>query len=131
MPKFDLSITISAIIAIAAVVSPILTTLINNHHQARLRKIELKQKHFEETVIYQRKIFENYLRAAGRCAGYNDGKASQDYHESYFLAFMYVPDTFKPQMQEINQYFYRGDLEAANIKLEQLIPNLQAYMKSL
>lgn len=129
--KFDLSITISVIIGLAAVVSPILTALINNHHQIKMKKLELKQEHFEKTVIFQRTIFENYIRTVGRCIEYNDGKSLQAYHENYFLALMYAPEKNKLQMQEINTYISKAELSLANKKMEQLIPDLQEYMKLL
>lgn len=44
--KWDLSITISAIIAVAAIISPILTAVINNVHQRNMKKLELKEKHY-------------------------------------------------------------------------------------
>lgn len=60
--KWDLSITISAIIAVAAIISPILTAVINNVHQRNMKKLELKEKHYSQTASYQKEIFENYLR---------------------------------------------------------------------
>ncbi|WP_419023858.1 hypothetical protein [Emergencia sp.] len=39
----DLSI-ITAIIAVAAIISPILVALINNHHSYRMRQLDIKRK---------------------------------------------------------------------------------------
>ncbi len=61
MPQIDMTITISVIVALAAIVSPILTAIINNRYQLKLKKLELKQKEYEQTVLYKRKIFENSL----------------------------------------------------------------------
>lgn len=40
MPKVDLTVTISVIIAICAIISPIITTLLNNHHICKMRKLD-------------------------------------------------------------------------------------------
>ena len=39
--NFDLNLTITAIIALIALVSPIITTLINNHYEFKNRKIDV------------------------------------------------------------------------------------------
>ena len=44
MPKIELTITISVILALAAIISPIFTAIINNRYQLKLKKLELKQK---------------------------------------------------------------------------------------
>lgn len=53
--KWDLSITISAIIAVAAIIFPILTAVINNVHQRNMKKLELKEKHYSQTASYKKK----------------------------------------------------------------------------
>ena len=43
--KFDLTFTITAVIAVCALIAPVLTTLINNHYQVRLKQLELENRH--------------------------------------------------------------------------------------
>lgn len=38
--QIDLSLTITSIIALCAIISPIITTAINNHHQLSIKKME-------------------------------------------------------------------------------------------
>ena len=45
MPQIDLTVSISVILALVATVSPILTSIINNMHHTKIRKLELKQEH--------------------------------------------------------------------------------------
>jgi len=56
MPEISLSFTITAIIALCALISPIATTLLNNRHQLKIKELELKQKHYEVTEVI-REIF--------------------------------------------------------------------------
>ena len=42
--KLDLTVTITAILGIAAIISPIATAIINNHYQLKLKKLEYQQK---------------------------------------------------------------------------------------
>ena len=60
--EIDLTVTITAILGIAAIISPIATAIINNRYQLKLKKLELKQAHMDKTTYYIRSIFENYLR---------------------------------------------------------------------
>ena len=57
----DLTITITGLLALCAIVSPIITAVINNCHDTKLKKMEFKQKERENTILYQRKVFENFL----------------------------------------------------------------------
>lgn len=86
MPKIDLTVTVSIIIALCAIISPILTAIINNHHQLKLRKLELREKQYENTIVYQRSIFENYLRASGKCITHANPDALREYGEYYLIA---------------------------------------------
>ena len=65
--KFDFTVTITAILGIAAVISPIATAIINNRYQLKVKKLELEQNHKDKTTYYVRSIFENYLRYTGKC----------------------------------------------------------------
>ena len=79
MPKFDLTISISVILTICAIISPIATTIINNRYQIKIKKIELQQEHFKNTVLYKRSIYENYLKYAGRCISSPDPDSLKKY----------------------------------------------------
>ena len=56
-PQIDLTITISVIIALCAIITPLITTLLNNQHQLKIKKLELEQVRIENTVLYKRSIF--------------------------------------------------------------------------
>lgn len=102
MPKIDLTVTISVIVALCAIVSPIATAIINNRYQLKLRKMDIYQKTLENTMLYKRSIFENYLKYAGRCIFHSDVNALKDYGEYYLLALLYAPIELHTEMKEIN-----------------------------
>ena len=69
MPKVDFTITISILLAICALFAPSITALINNHHQYKMRKLELTydaQTHYSD-LIYKNKYdtYQTFLNAAG------------------------------------------------------------------
>ena len=89
--KFDFTVTITAILGIAAVISPIATAIINNRYQLKVKKLELEQNHKDKTTYYVRSIFENYLRYTGKCINLMISETEGNYGEYYFLALTYSP----------------------------------------
>lgn len=61
MPKVDLTVTISVIIAICAIISPIITTLLNNHHLYKMRKLDDAAQLRKDSYFYKRGVYEDYL----------------------------------------------------------------------
>ena len=69
MPIVDFTITISILLAICALFAPSITAVINNHHQYKIRKLELTydaQMHYSD-LIYKNKYdtYQTFLNAAG------------------------------------------------------------------
>lgn len=131
MPQIDLTVTISVIIALCAIVSPILTTTLNNRHQLKIRMLELKEKQYENTVNYQRKIFENYLRYSGKCISRANSEALREYGEYYLVALMYAPDHIKSKMISANELMQNYNWVAAGKVYEELAPMIRALLQKL
>ena len=129
--QFDLTITVTAILGISAIISPIATAIINNLFQLKAKKLEMKQKNLENTTYYVRSIFENYLRHAGRCINNADRDARKDYGEYYFLALTYAPDNVFPAMIEINDAISACDYQIATSLLEKLKPEISKLLQKL
>ena len=73
--QMDASALAAWIALIVAIISPILTAIINNHHQTKMKKIET-------SIASKLKIIEDYLSSAGQII-YHNGEAST---ESYSIA---------------------------------------------
>lgn len=131
--KWDLSITISAIIAIAAIISPILTAVINNIHQKNMKKLELKEKHYEETVSYQKEIFENYLSKTGNYIGstFTSVNALMEYDDAYLVALLYAPNDLQILMKKANDIIRLRKVPPALSAFEELIPKIQEHIQKL
>lgn len=73
--QMDASALAAWIALIVAIISPILTAIINNHHQTKMKKIEM-------SIASKLKIIEDYLSSAVQII-YHNGEAST---ESYSIA---------------------------------------------
>lgn len=131
MPDIDITITISVIVTLCAIISPIATAIINNHYQLRLKKMDLEQKNIENTVLYKRAVFENYLKYASRCISYSDDLALKEYGEYYLLAMLYSPYEFHSDMIQIHKNMHEYKWNDAAHLFERLVPRLQDLIKKL
>lgn len=113
MPEIDLTITISVIVALCAIISPVLTAIINNRYLAKSEESKQKQKSYENTTLHKREVFENYMMYAGQCIYYSDPDALKNYGKYYFPALMLVPVHLRPDMIEANQLMQRGQFDEA------------------
>lgn len=118
MPKFDLTISISVIVALCAIISPILTTIINNRYQIEIKRIELSQQEYRESVLYYRNVYENYLKHAGRCIYFADQDAQKDYGEYYYSALMYAPQDIQTDMIKANNLMLENKFDDASNIIE-------------
>ena len=129
--KVDLTVTISVILGCAAVVSPILTALINNHHQRKMKLLELKQEKYKETVVYRRNLIEAYLQKTAKCISYHRELQQNEYEESFGKVISYVPDNIRDKMIRIDGFIHDLDNAAAYKDFIQLLPELTAIVQKL
>lgn len=119
-PEIDLSLSISVILALCAIVSPILVAIINNIHHTKVRKLEIQQDQYRNTILHQRDVFENYLKHAGRCIYFADSTALKDYGEFYFAALSYAPAELRGDMITANQLMLQDEWEEATPIIESI-----------
>lgn len=107
--KIDLTVTISVILTLTAIVSPIATSIINNVHNSKIRKMELRHENLQTVIHHRNAIFENYLRYAGRCIAVADIEASKEYYEYYFLSLLYVSSDLCLIMSKTHDLIENGE----------------------
>lgn len=122
---------ISVIIALCAIISPIFTSFINNNHQKHLKKLEFSEQRYRDTVLYKQKIFENYLKYAGRCIAYATDESIRDYGEYYLIALMYAPNEIQEEMIKIHDKINNRNWSDATNLLEQLTPMITNMLQKL
>lgn len=73
--KFDITWSITAIIAVISFLSPIVVSIINNKHQYAMRKLELNANLADKQLIslYNQKVdaYKKFVRAAGKYSLHN------------------------------------------------------------
>lgn len=127
----NLSVTISVIVAVCAIISPILTAIINNRHQYKLRKLDDEKEFRKTSTMYKRDILENYLKYLGECHVNATADSGSNYGKYYFLAYLYAPSNVLPLMEKIDGYYSNHDFYNPCIPLEEVASKLREYINSL
>lgn len=106
--NIDPTISLTVVVGLAAVVSPVLTTLLNNIHQIIMKKLEYKQLEYNRSILHKREIFENFLQALSIVAQ-NPSKENIELFAKYYpLTYIYVPKPVQKTLAEINLYLQHG-----------------------
>ena len=112
----DMTVTVSIILAVAAIISPCITAFINNRHQFRMRKLELSFQEKHESYLHKREIYEKYLASVGKCISFADALAKQEYGEWYFRVLLVSSPDIHSQMMKANDLIvHERYLEAIEI----------------
>lgn len=122
-------VTISVVLALCAILSPIIVAVINNLFQLRMKRLDRELDLAESHVLHQRTVFELYLRSAERCIANNPSPACVDqYRKHYLLALMYAPDDLQKEMRLIHQDAVRNNWGNVSSPLERLAPALRDHI---
>lgn len=129
--KVDLTVTISVILGCAAIVSPILTALINNFHESRMRKKDREHEKYMETVVYKRRLIETYLQKVLKCIQNATPENEAEYAECFGSTVSYLPDDIREKMVLIDSMIHRTELDEAYDQFIQLLPRLISILQKL
>ncbi len=101
-PEVDMTVTISVIVALCALISPWVTALINNHHATQIRKLELQEKRYEEVLLYKRTVFEEYIQALENAMNSDKYEVYSTYGRCYSRAVLSVSEVTASMMNEMD-----------------------------
>lgn len=117
----DLTVTISVIIALCAMISPILVAIINNHHQQKMKQIEIASNHKIHAL-------EEYMSSLEQLLNRPSTNAKMKYGSAFGLALLYVSSARKLMLEidsELNSNLYNPQIAD---KIEVLAHKLQKEM---
>ncbi|HJI35500.1 MAG TPA: hypothetical protein OIL95_13735 [Coprobacillaceae bacterium] len=107
--------TITGIIAFVALISPIVTAIINNLYQIKIRKLEISEKRYDESIFLKRELFEKYCQDLSKViilqAATDD--ILGEYASSYAKAILYMSSEDASSATDINSDIEKGNFENA------------------
>ena len=88
---------IAAMVAIvAAILSPILTAILNNWHQRKLKRLELEYQSKLKTYEDKRIVFEEFTQVVGNY--FQFGKCQEDFGGIVARILLYLPDSLQKRI---------------------------------
>lgn len=122
--KFDLSLTITGIIALSAIISPIIVAIINNKYQLKLKK-------FEKYEIDKTQALDNFLGAWGEYYSSFSSKNEQSFLRALYKLIPYYKIDFE-LIENIKSGVNRDSVDiAVDELLTTLIPQIKPTNQSL
>lgn len=125
--NIDLNITFAVILGVIAVVTPMLTALINNRHQ-------LKVKRFENQELAKRQALIDFINVVGDCAMY-DGKLSssnmKQFQKSANTLLVFFPNINIEVLDKIQNAILQTNVTIKDKELRPLIIELSKSLKQI
>lgn len=109
---------VTSVIALSAVLSPILTAIINNHHQLKLKEIEVNEQRRNE-------VFSDFISSAS--SAIISGLRSDKYLESIVKVHLYAPKDVWDMIKEMDGFIEINSLNNARYFLIKISKKLNAY----
>lgn len=109
----DLTMTVGSILAISAVVAPVITSVINNRYQLKIKQLELDdaQRRRESQRLID--IYDTYALAAGACIIYPNKAELAAFQAASAKAMLYAPDEVLPKMRDLAAEIEQAHYDAA------------------
>ena len=117
MPKIDASLTITGIIALCAILSPVIVTFLNNRHAIKMEKLKFQTEN-------KAKAIEDYLLAVGKILDVYSSQSACDYEARKGIAYLYAPKSAWPKMDELDRLIKGQKFEDARKSLVPLCKEL-------
>lgn len=121
-------IIISAVTVLCALGAPALTAIINNHHQLKLRQMELEHSAKVTSAHHHRDIVESYLKVAGAVSYDYNVKSAAEYGKYYALAFAHFPCECHEQMKKLNSAIRYDNYNEARAEYEKLAAIVRSHI---
>lgn len=131
MPTVDLTVTITTVLALVAIISPVLTAIIDNIFRLILKHSENKQKRYEQNTLHKREIFENFLSAFNEVCHLKDNDTISRYASSYSLVYVYLPKNVQHDLATVNLLIEKRDWNEAIKYVDLISTDIYKEMQNL
>ena len=115
------------IVALVAIIAPVVTTLINGLFQKAEREANVREniqkeekEHSRLIELHIRTIYTEYLQNTSKCIAYPDDENMKEYGRGYAIAFAYFPKNSHAMLKEINESIEERNFIDARKRLEEL-----------
>lgn len=120
-----------AISITGTICSPIISSIITNHHQIKLRKLDIQEKASEEYNKAKHAALDAFISSAGRYLVSNGSECVESFSQSFHLVYQYVPCEMWDDLDELYSLMrYRNEPQEKIIeKYSKVVRDLSVISK--
>lgn len=111
---------LAVIIAIVALVSPIITSIVENLFKVLFKSMETKRIHQKEHNDFVRRVFENYICYAGKVINEPNHDTLAEYGSAFGLILFYVSDDESKEIIQCHRFIRSLEWSKANDSFEKV-----------
>lgn len=123
------SIVISAITLIVAIISPVLVTILNNLHNTKIKNLELKYEKYISYYQKQEDVFNKFIDYASKQLEANYQSERVEYIHCYNELFLYTPEKYWKDFEELNRLIISRNKDDATKKLSSVSKTLGEILR--
>lgn len=114
----DATLAVALLAVISSVFVPMLTALINNHYQMKLKKLELLE-------IRRLEMIEDYLKGTNEFINSRNGHYEQEFSRVSGKVYLYAPQQLWPQLDELHECLILKNVDRDFDRAKELFSNLR------
>ena len=85
---------------IGTIIGPIVTTMLTNRHQLKLRKLDIRQKNIEAYEERRFLAINTFIAKAGKCLAFQNVESVTEFGEAFHCIYQYVPTNLWNDLDE-------------------------------
>ena len=117
----ELTVIISLITALAAIVSPLIVAVINNKHNLRIKQIEIEQDMLKNIDLHERKA----LSGIGILMSWEDEESIKEACKNLLMAVAYVDSDTGYMLREVVSLVMEPDTTIPEIMFSDICENMK------
>ena len=93
---------------IGTIVGPIVTTILTNQHQLKLRELDIAHKNIEEYNKEKFATINDFISSVGRCIANPTPALIEDVGAIYYNVYLYVPNSLHKRLNDLHDCISDG-----------------------
>lgn len=110
------TVIIAMITALAAIIAPVITAIVNNHTALKMKRIEEKENRLKNINLHEREVLEKALSGIGILMSYKDAASVKESCKNILTAVAYVNTDTGEELRKIVSSVMKHDQEVSLIE---------------
>lgn len=123
---------LALVIGVVALISPVVTSLINCYFQFKVKKIDKEEQVFNSKIKHIEDIFIGYLSSVGKVVATSTFGDLADYGKYYPLILLYIPVDKRDVFQNLDaDILVDRNIQGVNNKYNQVVDIIDSELQKL